>query len=58
MCSRCPATCSDALADPSELPDIRAREVQFDLQLTFVGRPDIQLPAYDSSLQVPDVSPA
>jgi len=49
---------SDALADPSELPDIRAREVQFDLQLTFAGRPDVQLPAYDSSLQVPHVSPA
>jgi uncharacterized protein YlxW (UPF0749 family) len=49
---------SDALADPGELPDIRAREVQFQLQLRFTGRPDVQLPAYDSSLQVPHVSPA
>ena len=49
---------SDALADPAELPDIRAREVQFQLRLTFTGRPDLQLPAYDSSLQVPHVSPA
>ena len=49
---------SDALADPSELHDIRAREVQFQLQLTFTGRPDVHLPANDSSLQVPHVSPA
>ena len=49
---------SDALADPSALPDIRAREVQFQLDLTFTGGPDIELPAYDSSLQIPHVSPA
>jgi uncharacterized protein YlxW (UPF0749 family) len=49
---------SDALADPTQLPDIRAREVQFQLQLSFSGRPDLQLPGYDSSLQVPHVSPA
>lgn len=49
---------SDALADPSALPDIRAREVQFQLDLTFTGSPDIQVPAYDSSLQIPHVSPA
>jgi uncharacterized protein YlxW (UPF0749 family) len=49
---------SDSLADPQQLPDIRAREVQFQLDLTFTGRPDVQLPAYDSSLQVPHVSPA
>jgi uncharacterized protein YlxW (UPF0749 family) len=49
---------SDSLADPEELPDIRAREVQFQLDLSFTGRPDVQLPAYDSSLQVPHVSPA
>ena len=47
-----------ALDDGSALPDIRARQVQFDLHLTFEGRPDIRLPAYDSSLQVPHVSPA
>jgi uncharacterized protein YlxW (UPF0749 family) len=49
---------SDALADPSALGDIRAREVQFQLELAFSGSPDIEVPAYDSSLQVPHVSPA
>jgi uncharacterized protein YlxW (UPF0749 family) len=47
-----------ALDDSSALPDIRARQVQFDLHLTFEGLPDISLPAYDSSLQVPHVSAA
>jgi uncharacterized protein YlxW (UPF0749 family) len=45
-----------ALNDPSALPDVRAREVLFQLRLTFVGSPDVALPAYDSSLQVPHVS--
>lgn len=49
---------SDALADPSALGDIRARELQFQLDLVFAGSPDIEVPAYDSSLQVPHVSPA
>ena len=49
---------SDSLGDRSSLSEIRAREVQFQLQLSFTGSPDIALPAYDSSLQVPDVSPA
>jgi uncharacterized protein YlxW (UPF0749 family) len=49
---------SDALGDSSSLPDIRAREVQFQLRLSLVGSPDIALPAYDSSLQIPHVSPA
>jgi uncharacterized protein YlxW (UPF0749 family) len=44
-----------ALDDVSVLPDIRARQVQFLLHLTFVGSPDIALPAYDSSLRVPHV---
>ena len=39
-----------ALTDPSGLPDIRAREVQFQLQISFRGGPDLSLPAYDSSL--------
>jgi uncharacterized protein YlxW (UPF0749 family) len=39
-----------ALTDPSRLPDIRAREVQFQLQISFRGGPDLALPAYDSSL--------
>jgi uncharacterized protein YlxW (UPF0749 family) len=45
-----------ALDDASVLPDIRARQVQFRLGLTFVGSPDIALPAYDSSLRIPHVS--
>ena len=45
-----------ALSDPSSLPDIRARMVQFQLHLTFTGSPDLPLPAYDSSLQIPHVS--
>jgi uncharacterized protein YlxW (UPF0749 family) len=47
-----------ALEDPSALTSIRAREVQFDLRLAIVGLPDIALPAYDSSLQIPHVNPA
>jgi uncharacterized protein YlxW (UPF0749 family) len=39
-----------ALSDPSALSDIRAREVQFQLQVSFSGGPDLALPAYDSSL--------
>ena len=49
---------SDALGDSSSLPGIRAREVQFQLRLSVAGSPDIALPAYDSSLQIPHVSPA
>jgi uncharacterized protein YlxW (UPF0749 family) len=41
-----------ALTDPSVLPDIRAREVQFQLQISFAGGPDLALPAYDSSLDI------
>jgi len=46
-----------ALDDPSALPDIRARQVQFQLHLTFLGIADLTLPAYDSSLRIPHVSP-
>jgi uncharacterized protein YlxW (UPF0749 family) len=46
-----------ALDDSSALPDIRARQVQFELHLKFMGAPDLQLPAYDSSLQASYVSP-
>src|SRR6266853_5342714 len=44
-----------ALDDPSALPDIRARQVQFQLHLTFLGIADLTLPAYDSSLRIPHV---
>jgi uncharacterized protein YlxW (UPF0749 family) len=47
-----------ALDDPSALGSIRAREVEFNLHLTFFGSPDVSLPAYDSSLQIPHVTPA
>ncbi len=47
-----------ALADPSALPGIRARQIQFQLHLTFQGSPDLSLPPYDSSLQITHVSPA
>jgi uncharacterized protein YlxW (UPF0749 family) len=46
-----------ALDDPSALPDIRSREVQFQLQVSFSGGPDISLPAFDSSLDIRHVSP-
>ena len=45
-----------ALNDPSSLPDIRARQVQFELRVTVRGSPDVQLPAYDSSLEATYVS--
>jgi uncharacterized protein YlxW (UPF0749 family) len=45
-----------ALTDPSALPDIRAREVQFQLEISFSGGPDLALPAYDSSLDTRHVS--
>jgi len=46
-----------ALDDPSAVPGIRARQVQFGLRMTFFGSPDVALPAYDSSLQIPHVNP-
>lgn len=45
-----------ALDDPSALPDIRAREVQYELKMSFSGSPDVSLPAYDSSLIISHVS--
>jgi len=45
-----------ALDDPSAIPGIRARQVQFQIHLTFEGSPDLSLPAYDSSLQISHVS--
>ena len=47
-----------SLDDESALPDIRARQVQFGLHLTFLGLADVTLPAYDSSLQATHVNPA
>lgn len=45
-----------ALDDPNALQGVRAREVQFQLRLTYEGLPDISVPASDSSLQVPHVT--
>ncbi len=45
-----------ALEDPSALPDLRDREVRFQISLAVTGVPDVKLPAYDSSLQIPHVS--
>src|ERR1700694_469147 len=45
------------LEDSTALPDIRARQVQFQLHLTYQGSADLSLPAYDSSLQIPHVHP-
>ncbi len=49
---------ASALNDDSALPGLRARQVQFQLHLTFEGLADISLPAYDSSLQIPHVAAA
>ena len=45
-----------ALEDPSAIPDLRDREVRFQITVTVTGVPDVKLPAYDSSLQIPHVS--
>ena len=47
-----------ALDDPAALPDIRARQVQFQLHFVFEGSADIAVPASDSSLHASNVSPA
>jgi uncharacterized protein YlxW (UPF0749 family) len=46
-----------ALGDPNLLPSLRVRQVQFDLGLKVTGAPDITLPAYDASLEIPHVGP-
>jgi uncharacterized protein YlxW (UPF0749 family) len=40
------------LADPSSLGDLKARQRDFALQLAWQGNGDLNLPAYDSSLDV------
>jgi uncharacterized protein YlxW (UPF0749 family) len=47
-----------ALEDPTLLPSLRVRQVQFGLGLKVVGAPDVSLPAYDASLEIPHVGPA
>ncbi len=43
------------LQDPNLLPSLRVRQVQFNLGLKVTGAPDITLPAYDASLEIPHV---
>ena len=40
-----------ALQDPSALPSLRARQVQYDVMIKVTGSPDLSLPAYDASLE-------
>lgn len=42
----------ETLSDPSSLGDLRFRQRQYGVALSFGGAPDVTLPAYDSSLQV------
>ena len=44
-----------ALEDPTLLPSLRVRQVQFGIGITVTGAPDITLPAYDASLEIPHV---
>jgi uncharacterized protein YlxW (UPF0749 family) len=47
-----------ALEDPAQLPSLRVRQIQFGLGLKVTGAPDLPLPAYDASLEIPHVGPA
>ena len=47
-----------AFDDPTALPNVRAREVQYNLMLSATGEPDVSVPATDASLLTPHVSPA
>ena len=40
-----------ALQDPSALPSLRVRQVQYDVMIKVTGSPDLSLPAYDASLE-------
>jgi uncharacterized protein YlxW (UPF0749 family) len=44
-----------ALDDQSLVPNLRIRQVQFLIGLRVTGAPDISLPAYDASLEIPHV---
>ena len=47
-----------ALDDPTLLPNLRVRQVQFAVGVKVTGAPDFSLPAYDASLEIPHVGPA
>ena len=39
-------------------PEVGQRQRQFQLRVGWSGSPNLALPAYDSSLEVPDLQPA
>lgn len=47
-----------AFSDPTTVPDLRSRAVQYGIQVDFNGLPDVTIPAYDSSLRIPYVHAA
>ena len=46
------------LGDPSSLGDLRQRQRQLQVRVSWSGSPVLALPAFDSSLEVPDLQPA
>src|SRR5256885_11316627 len=47
----------EALGDPAALPDVRARQIQFQLHLTFEGSPNISYAVFCLKKKIPHVSP-
>ena len=47
-----------ALDDPTLMPNLRVRQVQFGIGVRVTGGPDYSLPAYDANLEIPHVGPA
>jgi len=46
------------LGDPSSLGDLRHRQREFGVKFSYGGSPELHLPAFDGSLDVPDAEPA
>src|SRR5262249_8076980 len=46
------------LGDPSSLGDLRHRQREFGVKFSYGGSPELKLPAFDGSLEVPDAEPA
>ncbi len=47
-----------ALDDPTQLPSLRIRVIQYAVGIKVTGLPDATLPAYDASLEIPYVGPS
>jgi uncharacterized protein YlxW (UPF0749 family) len=47
-----------AMDDPNQLASLRIRVIQYTVGLKVTGLADATLPAYDASLEIPDVGPA